>query len=43
MDLIGTSAPAAPHFVQTAFAGRLEPIQKRYVARYYPKIDLSLL
>jgi 5-methylcytosine-specific restriction endonuclease McrA len=43
MPLIDDRAPKAPHFVQTAFAGKLEPIQKEYVARYYPRVDISLL
>lgn len=42
MPLINERAPKAPHFVQTAFAGKLEPIQKEYVAQYF-KVDLGLL
>jgi hypothetical protein len=36
------TVPKAPHFVQVQFAGRVEPIQARYIAEYY-RLDSRLL
>ena len=41
MPLINERAPKAPSFVQVQFSGRLEPIQKEYVAKYYPSVELD--